>query len=162
MTTAPQDPGHAVSARLDVPADTAFAFVSDPIALGGWSLGCMNTAPVPGAPGIYAGRSLFDGSETRFAIAADPDRRIVDFLLGEPGAMVPRISIRVVPAEVCGLDPAQCLVTMSAWRGTDMDDTRWQQLCACHEAEIHLIRSQCEAAAAGQPVRPFATVGRER
>ncbi|WP_425049468.1 hypothetical protein [Psychromarinibacter sp. S121] len=156
MTTNRQETGHAVTARVAVGAEAAFGFLSDPIALGGWSLGCMNTAPVPGAPGVYAGRSLFDGSETRFAIDADPARGVIDFLLGDAGAMVPRISIRIVPADVCGLGGAECLVTMSAWRASDMDDTRWQQLCACHEAEIHLIRAQCEAAVAGRPVRPFA------
>ena len=159
MTRSASELSHCVTARFDVAADTALAFLRDPIALGAWSLGCMNTRPDEESRGVYRGKSLFDGSETRFCIDADPERRIVDYLLGTPGEMVPRISIRVVPADVCDLEATQCYVTMTAWRPRTMDEPRWQQLCACHEAEIHLIRAQCEAAAMGDPVQPFSADG---
>ncbi|MCI5074098.1 hypothetical protein [Oricola sp.] len=147
---------HSVSAEVGVAAEAAFRFLCDPLALGAWSLGCMNTRPDETGNGIYIGRSLFDGSQTRFSISADTERLTIDYLLGNPGAMVPRISTRVVPAKICELDAGQCCVTMTAWRPRSMDDARWHQLCACHEAEILLIRAQCEAAHAGRPVRPFA------
>ncbi|WP_309083809.1 hypothetical protein [Chelativorans sp.] len=137
---------HSVTALLHVPARIAFAFMSDPIALGRWSLGCMDTRPT-GSGDIFSGRSLFDGSEGFFRISADPERLIVDYLLGPPERMVPRISARIVAAETCDLEPSQCYVTLTAWRGSKMDDARWHRLCATHEAEILLIKAQCEAAA---------------
>lgn len=156
MSRTASDLTHCVTSKVDAPADVAFRFLCDPLALGAWSLGCMNTRPDDAADGIHVGRSLFDGSETRFSIRADPERLIVDYMLGNVGAMVPRISIRVMPAEVCELDANQCCVTLTAWRPRSMDDVRWHRLCASHEAEIHLIRTQCEASHAGNPVHPFA------
>jgi len=138
---------HSVTALLDVPARSAFDFMRDPIALGRWSLGCMDTHPA-GKDGIHSGRSLFDGGEGFFRIDADPERMIVDYFLGSPERMVPRISARIIAAEVCDLKPDQCYVTLTAWRGSGMDDARWHRLCVTHEAEILLIKAQCEAAAA--------------
>ncbi|WP_417434389.1 hypothetical protein [Hoeflea sp.] len=136
---------HSVTGLFDVPAETAFAFMADPIALGQWSLGCMNTQPTKTAP-IHSGHSLFDGAQGFFEIDTDPDRLIVDYHLGSPERLVPRVSARVVPADICGLGKEQCYVTLTAWRATDMDDVRWHRLCVTHEAEIYLIKSQCEAA----------------
>jgi hypothetical protein len=136
---------HSVTALLRVPAKIAFDFMRDPIALGRWSLGCFATQPV-GKGRIHSGRSLFDGSEGLFEIAADPERMIVDYLVGTPGRMVPRISARIVAAATCDLDPSQCYVTLTAWRSTGMDEARWHRLCATHEAEILLIQAQCEIA----------------
>jgi len=135
---------HSVTALLDVPASKAFAFMADPVALGRWSIGCMNTQPT-GGDGIYAGVSLFDGVEGFVAIDADPERMIVDYRLGKPGEMRARISARIMDAETCGLAEHQSYVTLTAWRTSSMDVARWHRLCATHEAEILLIKAQCEA-----------------
>jgi hypothetical protein len=37
-----------------------------------------------------------------------------------------------------------CLVTLLAWRPVGMDKTRWHRLCASHEVEILLAKSQLE------------------
>lgn len=145
MINPSSDVSHCVSSLLDVPAGFAFSFMADPIALGGWSLGCMNTRPT-GSGAVHTGHSLFDGGQAYFEIDADPRRMIVDYRLGVPGRMEPRISARVLGADVCGLRPDQCYVTLTAWRTTTMDDTRWHGLCVAHEAEILLIRAQCERA----------------
>lgn len=134
---------HTVTSLLEVNADTAFAFMSDPVALGGWSLGCMNTHAAE-HDGVYTGTSLFDGATGHFAIDADPERMIIDYRLGRPEQMVPRISARIIAAGICGLKPEQCYVTLTAWRDTGMDDGRWHRLCVSHEAEILLIKAQCE------------------
>jgi hypothetical protein len=134
---------HSVTALLEVPAQVAFDFMRDPIALGRWSLGCFDTQPI-GTGDIHSGRSLFDGREGFFEIGADPERMIVDYFLGTPGRMVPRISARIIAAETCDLDASQCYVTLTAWRSAGMDDARWHRLCATHEAEILLIKAQCE------------------
>jgi hypothetical protein len=141
---------HAATSLLNVPAEKAFAFMADPILLGHWSLGCMNTRPA-GADDIYTGHSLFDGGQGYFQIDADPDRMIIDYRLGKPERMVPRISARIIEAEICGLEEHQSYVTLTAWRTRDMDDTRWHRLCVTHEAEILLIKAQCEAFHAQSP-----------
>ena len=78
-------------------------------------------------------------------IDARPDLMLVDYHLGAPGNLQPRISARVVPAAVCGLPEGTCYATLTAWRDAGMTDPRWQRLCATHEAEIWLIKAQIEA-----------------
>lgn len=136
---------HSVTGLLDVPARAAFSFMADPIALGQWSLGCMNTKPT-GSRAIHTGHSLFDGAQGYFEIDPDPERMIIDYHLGMPEDMFPRVSARIVAAEICGLAAEQCYVTLTAWRAKSMDDARWYRLCVSHEAEILLIKSQCETA----------------
>jgi hypothetical protein len=134
---------HCATALVDAPARAAFDFLADPIALGRWALGAMNTRHVGG--GVYAGTSQFDGAQTHLAIDARPELLLVDYLVGDRSSLKPRISARVVPAEVCGLGANQCYVTLIAWRAAGMSDARWQQLCAAHEAEILLVKGQIES-----------------
>jgi hypothetical protein len=135
---------HATAQPVATPAARAFAYMRDPINLGRWSLGCFGTEPTD-LPGVYAGRSLFDGVRGWFRIDADPTRFIVDYLVGEPQNLVRRISARIIPGSDLGYGAATCLITLNAWRPHDMSDERWTRLCAAHEAEIFLIKSQIEA-----------------
>jgi hypothetical protein len=132
---------HCVSAGVDVPASFAFAFLADPIRLGHWALGCMRTQPTD-EPGIYTGTSLFDGSQGWLSIDAHPDLGLVDYKVGPKGALIHRISARVIAGPNAGLSEGQCLVMLMAWRPAGMEDSRWHRLCASHEAEILLIREQ--------------------
>jgi hypothetical protein len=134
---------HSVTALMDVPADAAFDFMCDPIALGRWSLGCMDTRP-DGA--VHTGNSLFDGGQGWFEIVPHRALGLIDYHLGTPERRVPRISARVIDAAVCDLEPEQCYLTLTAWRASGMDDARWHRLRAAHEVEILLIKTQCEAA----------------
>ncbi len=136
---------HCVTIAVDVPADAAFAFLADPVRLGDWSLGCMQTRPA-GPPGVFAGRSLFDGSQGCVAIDAHPALGLIDFRVGPADALVHRISARTMPGPAMGLGPDRCLVSLIAWRPAGMAAPRWARLCATHEAEIHLIKAQIEAA----------------
>ena len=136
---------HSVTARLDVAAADAFAFLIDPAALGRWSLGCMDLRDI--GDGIYTGHSLFDGSQGWLSIAADPVHMLVDYHVGTPSHRQPRISARVIPGPVCGLSDSVCSVTLTAWRVASMSDERWQRLCASHDTEIWLIKAQAETRA---------------
>lgn len=136
---------HTATARVDVPADAAYAFLVDPAALGRWSLGCMDLVDEGG--GVWRGRSLFDGSEGWLSIDGDATRRLVDYQVGTRTTRAPRISARVVAGPVCGLEASTCYVTLTAWRTAAMSEARWQRLCATHEAEIWLIKSQMESQA---------------
>ncbi len=134
---------HSATLQVDVPADAAFDFLADPVQLGRWSLGCFDTAPA--ADGLFTGVSLYDGARSWFRIDADRTRHLIDYHVGEPRCLLARISARVVPGPVCRLPPDVCLVTLTAWRTADMQDSRWQRLCTAHEAEIWLIKAQAEA-----------------
>ena len=134
---------HACTALVEVEAKAAFAFLADAKALGGWALGCWDAKG--DRNGLFHGRSLFSGEETWGRIDADPARLLVDYLIGSrPGDLVLRISARVVPGPVAGRPEDVCLITLMAWRAAGMDDTRWRQLVAAHEAEILLIKGQLE------------------
>jgi hypothetical protein len=135
---------HVTTQPVDTPAARAFAYLHDPINVGRWSLGCFGTEATD-LPGVYTGRSLFGGVRRWFRIDSDPARFIIDYLVGEPKDLVRRISARVIPGSDLGYGEATCLITLTAWRPHDMSDERWTRLCAAHEAEIFLIKSQIEA-----------------
>lgn len=144
-----QSPGHMTTRIVRAPADAAFRYLADPMALGRWSLGCFDVAPAE-APGLFKGRSLIDGGEGWFRIDADPARRVIDYLVGTPERLVRRISARVVPGADLGHPAGTCLVSLMAWRAADMDAERWERLAALHEAEIILLQGQIERAAASE------------
>jgi hypothetical protein len=134
---------HACTTLVEVDAGTAFGFLADPTKLGGWALGCWDASVDPS--GRFYGVSLFSGEETWGRVDADPVRLVIDYLVGSrPDQLARRISARVVPGPVTGRPDGVCLVTLTAWRGAAMDDERWRQLVAAHEAEILLIKGQLE------------------
>ncbi len=140
---------HITTRHVQASADFAFRFLSDPIALGRWSLGCFDTAPADD-DGLFTGHSLIDGHQGWFRIDADSERRVIDYLVGTPDRLTRRISARIISGEVLGFDEASCLISLCAWRTSEMNDQRWRDLCALHEAEIVLIQGQIERAAAGE------------
>jgi hypothetical protein len=134
---------YTVSAEVSVPAQEAFRYLSDPLMLGRWALGCFHTRPTA-QQGLFKGVSLFDGLETWFHIETDLERLVIDYHVGGPQDRRPRISTRIVPGSGYGRDDQHCIVTMTAWRTSDMSNLRWQRLCASHDAEIFLIQAQLE------------------
>lgn len=133
---------HCVGRYVRAPAEAAYRFLTDPIALGRWSLGCFDVAPDP-ATGLHRGESLFDGAPGWLRIAGDPATGLVDFHVGAPDDLRPRIFARVVDGAVLGR-PGECLVVLTAMRAAGMADARWARLKASHEAEIWLIAEQIE------------------
>ena len=134
---------HCATIAVDVPAAQAFAFLADPVRLGEWSLGCMDTQPTD-IPGVFSGRSLFDGGRGCVAIDPYPALGLIDYRVGAPTALIHRISARVMPGAAMERGDGSCLVSLIAWRPAKMADERWARLCATHEAEIFLIKAQIE------------------
>ena len=134
---------HMATQLVAVPPPVAFAYLQDPIRLGRWSLGCFDTAATDTA-GLYTGQSLFDGGAGWYRIDADAAASVIDYLVGTPKHLVRRISVRIMPGSELGYADGTCLVTLIAWRPADMDEARWARLCAAHEVEILLIKSQIE------------------
>lgn len=140
------DIAHCATALVNVAAEKAFRFLADPLSLGTWSLGCVQArASGPGGP--YVGVSLYNDSPTTFNISARPDLMLVDYLVGDNGALKPRISARIIEASTCDLADGQCYVSLLAWRPQTMTDDRWYQLCAAHDAEVWLIKARLEGPA---------------
>jgi hypothetical protein len=138
---------HTVTAEIAVPSESAFRYLADPVKLGLWALGCFDTQPT-GTDGLFKGTSLFDGSAAWFRIETDPKRFLIDYHVGDSKQQLPRISTRIVPGPNYGQDAEHCMVSMMAWRTSDMSDHRWQRLCATHDAEILMIQAQLEGQAA--------------
>jgi len=134
---------YTVSVEVMVPALQAFQYLSNPEKIGRWALGCFNTQPTE-HDRLYKGTSLFDESEVWVRVETDPERLIIDYHIGDGDHQVPRISTRVVRGENYGKDSDHCIVSMTAWRPTDMLDARWHRLCVTHDTEILLIQSQLE------------------
>lgn len=135
---------HTCAARVNAPARTAFDFLADPRALGRWSLGALRVEETA-TKGIYTGFSMFDGSQAWLAIDPRPELLLIDYRVGTPDNLIPRIFARVVPGTVVGLGDDQCCVSLTAWRTASMTAERWFRLRTTHEAEILLIDSQIEA-----------------
>lgn len=135
---------HLASVRLEVPADFAFAHLSDGRRLGRWALGSMDLEPADEA-GLWRGVSLFDGTAAEVEIRPHPGLGLIDFHLGPAGARVPRVSIRVTPGPDWGLPEGVCLAAMTTWRAGWMDDVRWQRTRTTHELEVLLFKAQIEA-----------------
>ena len=137
------DLAHACTVLVEVDAKIAFAFLADPKALGGWALGCWDASV--DETRRFRGRSLFSGEETWGRVDADAPRLVIDYLVGSrPDDLLPRISARVVPGPATGRPDGVCLITLTAWRTAGMDDARWRQLVAAHDAEIFLLKGQLE------------------
>lgn len=136
---------HTVTAEIKTAADPAFRFLSDPLRLGDWALGCRHTRPVENASALYCGTSIFDQASTYVSIDADPKRRLIDYRVGDsPDSLLPRISTRIIAGPDSGRPENCCLVSMSAWRPCGQDDTRWHRLCTTHDTEILLIKALLE------------------
>jgi hypothetical protein len=135
---------HCVTVLIDAPAQKTFEFLADPMQVGRWALSSMQAQPADG-PGIYSGRSLFDGAQNHFAVTAHPELLIVDYSVGPPEALAPRIRAQVIRAESVGLAATSCYLTLTAWRPAGMPAARWSRLCASHNVEIWLIKEQVES-----------------
>lgn len=141
------DIAHQAAAHVAVPAAFALARLADAGFVGGWALGSMGLSRV-GESAVYRGQSLFDGSTAFVEISAQPEIGLIDYHVGTMQARSPRVSIRVVPGEVVGLDAAHCLVVLMAWRVEGTPAERWARTCRAHEAEILLLKGQLETALA--------------
>jgi hypothetical protein len=137
---------HTVTALIEAPAELTFALLCDPLQVGRWALASMQAEPAE-HPGIYRGRSLFDGAQNHFAVTPHPQLLLVEYSVGPREALSPRIRAQVIRAESVGLGARSCYLTLTAWRPVDMPAARWSRLCAAHNVEIWLIKEQVEEAA---------------
>ena len=121
-------------------------FLKAPENLSSWAVG-MGEARVHD-DGTVEGAFPETGQPIWARIDADPERSTISFHLGpEPGSLVPRIMICVVPGDVLEDTPRSCVVSLMAWRQASMDQARWDGLKSGHEGEIREIKRLIEASA---------------
>lgn len=139
---------HAVARLCRAPVQAALALLSTAAGLARWNLGLWHTQEQ--SPGRLSGRSLFGGGQGLADVQVDADRGWIDYRVGgEAQQLVPRIQARVQPGAELGYADDRCIVSLMAWRSADMDDARWQRLCATHQVEIEIIRAELERAPDG-------------
>jgi hypothetical protein len=121
-----------------VPARAAFRFLCDGRKLGRWALGCFDARQV--SPGLYRGKSLFDGEILYVRPVGDEKNLVVHYFVGTSRkALVARAWTRVQK-----LGPRRCRVSLVAQKVKEMPRARWKRLMTTHEVEILLIKSQLE------------------
>jgi hypothetical protein len=134
---------HAASTEVAVPAETAFAYLSDGLKQGQWTLGSWNRERI--GEQLFRGTSLFNGAETFVRITADPEHLLVDYDVGPSLEQLLRMnSARVFPGELLARAEGTCLVALMKWRLPSQDDAAWRQACVTFDTEIHMIRGRLE------------------
>jgi len=142
---------HSVAQIVEAPFDAVFDYMADPLKLGRWSLGCFDIVADPQS-GLHTGTSLYDGARGWVRVSADRPSGLIDYHVGTPENLSPRIFCRVAAGGPLGYAPETSLVALVAWRAAAMPEDRWLRLQAAHEAEIWLIKAQIEHEA-GQQTR---------
>lgn len=134
---------HCVSTVIDVEPDAAFAYLSDGMNQSHWALGSWNRREV--GNGVYAGTSLFDGSELFIRLSPRSDLMIVDFETGpSPDALRHSVEARVIAGETLGRGSDTCVVTLTIWRAEGIDDATWDLLGHSFATEIQMIKGRLE------------------
>ena len=134
---------HAASTEVAVPAETAFAYLSDGLRQGEWTLGSWNRERLP--DGLFRGTSLFDGSEAFIRIKADPEQLLVDYDVGPTPDRLSRVnSARAVPGPLVGRPEGTCVIALMKWRLPSQDDEAWRRACVTFDTEIHMIKGRLE------------------
>ena len=92
---------HGSTVVVAVPAETAFAYLSDGLRQSEWALGSWHRERI--GEQLFRGTSLFDGSEAFIRISADESLLLVDYAVGPSLEQMPRVnSARVVPGPLLG------------------------------------------------------------
>lgn len=122
-----------------MPARAAYRFLCSGKKLGRWALGCFDAQRV--APGLFRGKSLFDGEVLYVRPVGDERNLTVHYFVGtSPKALVARAFTRVQK-----LGRRRCRVSLVAHRVMEMSLARWRRLMVTHEVEVLIISSLLES-----------------
>jgi hypothetical protein len=148
VTTTPQQHheihlAHCVTASVAVAAETAFEFLADGLNQSYWALGSWDRRAL--GDGVFVGTSLFNGSELYVRVIPRPETLVVDFETGHsPDSLAHHVEARVIRGTTLGRPADTCVVTLTIWRSTDVDDATWELLEHCFATEIQMIRGRLE------------------
>jgi hypothetical protein len=136
---------HSTTQLVQVPANYAFDYLKNPLRVGEWALGCLNSRP-SSIEGLYKGIPLYNPDAVGYyRVKSNEEWLIVDILIGTREIQFPQMSLRIVPETACGLPANSCYVTLSAWKGTQRTTESWERLIALHEAGIWIIKGVLES-----------------
>jgi len=139
----PATKAFSVSALVAVEAEEAFAFLADGMNQQYWALGSWDRRRL--GEDLFAGNSLFDGSELLIRLVPRPDLLLVDFHTGTSvDALEHHVEARVVPGPTLGHAPGYCLLVLTVFRDATADDELWTRLWHVFETEIHMIKGRLE------------------
>jgi hypothetical protein len=139
----PASQAFSVSALVDVEAEEAFAFLADGMNQRYWALGSWDRRQLE--EDLFAGNSLFDGSELLIRLVPRRDLLLVDFLTGtKSDALDHHVEARVIPGPTLGHTHGRCLVALTVFRDATSDDELWARLRHVFETEIHMIKGRLE------------------
>ncbi|WP_158971589.1 hypothetical protein [Chachezhania sediminis] len=134
---------HTSSIKVNRPAESVFALMSDGVKQGHWAWGSAGREDL--GNGIFAGTSVFNGARTLVRLNVDPEMMVVNYDVGgSEETMRFRNMSRVLPGPVLGYGPDECVVSLLTWRLADQDDAAWAQISTVHEAEMYLIKGLAE------------------
>jgi hypothetical protein len=134
---------HSASVEVNVPAEDAFAYMSDGIRQGEWTLGSWNRRAL--GDNLFVGTSLFDGRETYVRIEPHPDLLLVNYHVGPaPDGLRPINSARIVPGPSLGRRAGTCVVTLQRWRAADETEEQWVQRGQAFNTEVFMIKGRLE------------------
>ena len=127
-------------------AHAAFAYLSDGVLNGEWTLGSMERERVE--DNLVKGKSVFNGDVYYIRLDCDRERFIILYSVGpEPNLTQPSTMIRILPGSVIGTDDRECVVTLLSWRNSSMSDENWKLICISHETEMYIIKNRIECRA---------------
>jgi hypothetical protein len=139
----PASQAFSVSAVVDVEPEEAFAFLADGMNQRYWALGSWDRRRL--GEDLFAGNSLFDGSELLIRVVPRRDLLLVDFLTGTSAdALDHHVEARVIPGPTLGHPPDRCLVVLTVFRDEATDSELWVRLRHVFETEIHMIKGRLE------------------
>ena len=134
---------HTSSIAVARRAEIVFEIMADGLVQGQWAGGSFDRREIE--PGLFVGRSVFDGKETFVRLDVDRARLIVDYEVGRSReTMQFRNMSRVIPGDLLGLGSEKAVVTLMSWRIASQSDAAWEQSGCIHEAEMFLIRGLLE------------------
>jgi hypothetical protein len=138
-----RSPVFSVGTLVTVPAPDAFAFLADGMNQTYWALGSWDRRRV--SDDVFAGTSLFDGTELFIRLVSHPDLLQVDFETGSaPDRLAHAVEARVVPGPTLGHDAGCCLVTLTRYRQAALDEAAWERTWHAFETEIQMIKGRLE------------------
>jgi len=130
--------------RIAQSAEIVFDFMSDPQRLDLWSFGTWKIETIK--DDLILGQSIFSGSPIYVRIQPHRSQRLIDYHIGQTrDALVARIFARVIPGADFGADHQTSMLLLTAIRGDDMNDERWDGLKTSHAFEVGLIKSLIES-----------------
>ncbi len=139
----PASQAFSVSAVVAVEAEEAFAFLADGMNQRYWALGSWNRRRL--GEDLFAGNSLFDGTELLIRVVPRRDLLLVDFETGtSPEALDLHVEARVIPGATLGHPASCCLVVLTVFRGAGTDDALWTRFWHVFETEIQMIKGRLE------------------